>query len=512
MKFKYIFIAVFSIVVLTGCENDLIEKPKRFTSPSEFFNTQAETEAALFGSYNFLHFAWIGDFHVLQLGDLGTDVGLTRSISFYNVYQHWNMENLTSDYRAAWGQRYEGISNVNLVIARVEASDFPEAFKNEISAEARFIRALLYYQLNIMYGGVPLWTDELTDLEAVGELPRATSAEVRELIISDLKFSEQHLPSARESSEWGRVTKWAAKGLLARVYLFDKQWQNAKDKAEDVITNSPHSLLPNYMDIFDFTNRFNSELVHVIHKETDIRGSSVHSFSSPRGRDEAGKFRSDIAANGVVRPDGKTVNTTGELFQGWGIYQSIKENYDSYQTGDARKDIWWHEAEREDGTFTTLDGGTSGAGGYYNLKWIAFDENPNNGSRDVTMQRLAELYLISAEADNEINNGPTTLAYSRVNELRRRAYGDMLHDLAPGMSKEDFKTALIAENRWELGGEGLRRWYLIHWGYDVLEAAVKSVSGSNPLGAANIKPHHVLFKIPDEEIIVNPNIEQNPEY
>uniref|UniRef100_UPI0032163DDF RagB/SusD family nutrient uptake outer membrane protein n=1 Tax=uncultured Draconibacterium sp. TaxID=1573823 RepID=UPI0032163DDF len=509
MKFKYYIIILLSVIMISSCENALVEKPFSFTAPTQFFNTEDEVEAALYGAYNFFHYDWIGGFHILQMGDLGTDVGLTRPLAFYDVYQRWNMDNLTVDYRNAWLQRYQGISSVNLVISRVENSDFSDAFKNEIIAEAKFIRAYFYNQLYLMYGGVPLWTNELTDLDKVANLPRSSAEEVFAQIIMDLEFAEEFLPSTREANERGRVTKWAAKGLMARVYLFDDQWKNAKDKAEEIINESPHTLISDLQELFDFKNRFNSELIHVINKETDIKGSKVHSFSSPRGRDENGKLL-DITTNGVIRPDGIVVKTTNELFQGWGVYQAVKEHYDSFESGDRRKSLWWHELKREDGTVTVMDGGTSGSGGYYNLKWLAFDEEANNGSRDVHMQRLAELYLISAEAENELN-GPTVAAYSRINEIRRRAFGDTEHDLS-GLSKDEFRNAIIRENRWELGGEGHRRWYLIHWGWEVLNAAVQSVAVSNPIGASNIKPHHMLFKISDEEIIVNPNIEQNPGY
>ncbi len=151
-----------------------------------------------------------------------------------------------------------------------------------------------------------------------------------------------------------------------------------------------------------------------------------------------------------------------------------------------------------------------GRSGYYNLKWVAWDEAPDNGGRDTHLQRLAELYLILAEAENELN-GPTNVAYQAINTVRRRAFGGTGHDLS-GLSKDEFRRAVINENRWELGGEGLRRWYLWHWGYDEYRKAAEFVKVSNPKLFENLQPHHVFFRIPDTEIAKNPNLLQNPGY
>ena len=76
----------------------------------------------------------------------------------------------------------------------------------------------------------------------------------------------------------------------------------------------------------------------------------------------------------------------------------------------------------------------------------------------------------------------------------------------------DFQRAVIDENRWELGGEGMRAWYLKHWGFDELKKAVEFVKDTNPVAYKNIKEHHMLYKIPEEEIVKNPNLVQNPGY
>jgi len=514
MKTKYFISILILLFLSSSCDDILVEKPKRFIAPSEFFNTEAEAEAAIYGVYDFLNEPRIGEFFWIFLGDFGTDVSKARNIAQYN-YQYGLFDDLpaNSDY---WRAHYQAIGAANLVIARVSTSEeLSDDFKKRIVAEAKFLRGFFYHHLNLMFGNVPLWLDEL-DLKKVEQLPNVTSAEVKTQIIKDLVDAANDLPST--VSQAGRVTSWAAKGLLARVYLFDNQYLKARNTAKDVIDNSPYSLVQDVKVLFDWKNKNNSELIHVVPKVTEIERSKIHSMCSPRPFDD-NKFFTIPDGEYAIRPDGfltrdKKTRNPGSLFQGWGIYQCMEEYYNSFAQGDTRRELWWHELKFTDGTSYFFKGGGStalpGHSGYYNLKWIAWDEAPANGGRDTHLQRLAELYLIYAEAENELN-GPTANAYTAINKVRRRAFGDTDHDLS-GLSKEQFKQAIIDENKWELGGEGLRRWYLWHWGYNTYIKVAKSVASSNPQLGNNLKAHHIYFKIPETEIAKNPNLIQNQGY
>jgi starch-binding outer membrane protein, SusD/RagB family len=513
MKTKYLFTA-YLLLLFCSCDNILMENPKSFISPSEYFNTEAEVEAAIYGVYGFINDIDVGEYQWIMMGDLGTDVSVTRVVTRM-AYQFAEMETIQPEYTTMWRTYYKAIGAANLVIKKVGSSTkLPQDFKKRIIAEAKFLRAFFYNHLNLVWGNVPMWLDEL-NLDEVEKLGASSVEQVRAQVIKDLTDAANDLPP--KVTQAGRLTSWAAKGLLARVYLLNNQWQLARDLAKDVIDNSGHSLLQSYFNVFDWTNKMNKELIHVVPKAADIQGSQINSFSSPRPFDD-NKFSFPVGG-AAIRPDGKLSKdkdsrNPGSLFQGWGMYQTLKENYDSFAEGDTRKMLWWHEIKFTDGSTFTFSGGASvglpGISGYYNLKWTAWDEAPNNGGRDIHLQRLAELYLIYAEAENELN-GPTANAYTAINTIRRRAFGNNNHDLF-GLSKDGFRQSVIDENRWELGGEGLRRWYLWHWGYNVYMKAAEFVKVSNPKLFANLKPYYEYFRIPDEEIVKNPNLKQNPGY
>ena len=133
------------------------------------------------------------------------------------------------------------------------------------------------------------------------------------------------------------------------------------------------------------------------------------------------------------------------------MFNSTKNLLASYEDGDKRKEIMdWHSLTLSDGSIVTFDGGDGGGTGHYTLKWMAFDEKANNGSRDIHQIRLGEIYLILAEAANELNQ--PNEAIEALNKLRERAFGDNAHNYASTLSKEEIKKAIVNENKWELAG------------------------------------------------------------
>lgn len=513
MKNKLIYAPLLAVnLLLASCSGFLNEEPYDFTAPDLFFNTQSEAISALGGVYDYLHNEQIGDFDWQFKGDCGADVAICRNILRYNVYQYYEMESLPVQIVTSWRMHYKAIGDANMVIERTKKMNLSDKVKSQIIAEASFLRAYFYHQLVLMWGNVPYYTDEVTGVNqsTIGGLPNTPAKEVNAKIISDLSYAIDNLPDTRPAEEFGRATKWAAKGLLSRVYLFDNQWENASKVAKEIVANSSGKLLNDFASIFDANNAMNKEVLFAVPFLTDVRGQWLHTIVEPATVWEP--FKHDYTVSQIIRPDGKIATKTSDFIRGWGVYYLSKEFSDSFAKGDKRKDATvWHWVLTTKGDTIFFKDKADGTA-YYNLKWTSLDDKEINGSKPIILMRLAEVYLILAEAENELNNGPTAAAYDAINAIRRRAFGDNGHDVPAGLSKEDFKRAIINENRWELGGEGLRTWYLKHWGYDELRRAVESIKATNPNAVKNLKPHHLLYKIPDEELIKNPNLKQNPGY
>lgn len=514
MKALVKFVLFLNMIMSFSSCNLLEENPKDFVTPENFYKTEDETLAALYGVYQFMHKDIIGGYMKIFIGDLGVDEMLCRPMIRLDVCQYYQMESPTIEYSDCWREHYNAIGAANMLINKVTLSTLNEDFKSKVISEAKTLRAFYYFGLVLMWGDVPFWLDPL-DINVVSSLPRTSKSEIINQLNTDLDEASEILPDSYDSSNIGRLTKWAAKALQARINLMENNWEKAYELSNDIIDNSPHELLSNYNDVFNFRNKDvnNKEMIFLVSCVSDIHGSNIHTFCSPRVADESAKF-DKLFNNGLttIRPDGVVVSKSNQLFQGWGMFATSESLLDSYEVGDRRKEMMdWNGQTMSDGTFVAFDGGNGGGSGHYTLKWAAFDEKSNNGSRDVHQIRLAEIYLIKAEAANEL--GKYSEAIEALNILRERAFGDSNHNYSSSMSKEEIKRAIVNENKWELAGEGVRRWYLCHWGYDYLYEAVQSLKVENPKAASNIKPHHVLFKIPVEEFIKNPNLgENNPGY
>jgi hypothetical protein len=179
---------------------------------------------------------------------------------------------------------------------------------------------------------------------------------------------------------------------------------------------------------------------------------------------------------------------------GYGLLTSTNEFLATFDPNDLRKK--WYDWNGN-GTVKTKF--------HYVFKQMNFSEARNNHGMNSRVFRMADAYLMFAEAENELN-GPSVDGYAKINAVRKRAG---LTDLT-ALTKEQFRQAVRNERKWELSFEFQHRWDLNRWG--TLTEAVKSISVTNPAGAANVKDYHQLFPIPTREMSLNPELKQNPGY
>lgn len=464
---------------LGGCNDLLEEDPRGLLSPDQFFNQAAEAEQAVLGIYTelFDRTSFGRDFGLF--GDWGADLfhPATRTPSAFRWFLTYSMDgNSVQEIVDNWRAYYRTVGDANLAISRISAMDNirPER-QAALVGEAKFMRALYYYYLTLLWGDVPMWLDEL-NVEEVRNLPRTPVNEVRAQIVKDLQEAEKALPSSYEASGLGRATKWAAKALLAKTYLQMHDWQNARDKAREIIDTSPHSLLKSHCAVFDHENEFNDEILFTVDFAQNMRQTARSNRFTPRRQDER-----------------KASRLPGVQLGGFGWYTLYPEYAQSFSEDDLRRpcSVATHI---KDVKLNWI---------YMPKFWDITSARPNRGYNFIVL-RLADVYLMLAEAENELN-GPAQ-AYAPINAIRKRAGLEPLS----GLTQEQFRQALMKERALELGGEGHRRWDLIRWGK--LVEAVRSVEGfkHNKLAPQNVEPRHALFPIPQEEIQKNPKLTQNP--
>ena len=488
MKFKLTWILVLSLTIV-GCDSlSLDEEPETFLTKNQFFQNERDAEAALLGAYERLQTpGGFGGYYSLRFPQMV--IGMAEYSdgrgSFQGGATYQFDETALQRIWSGWEAMYESINRANTLIAEIPDIEMPDQRKAEFIAEARFIRALNYYNLVRYWGGVPLRTEPSSggDLAA----PRASRDAVWNQIVSDLQAAEGDLPESRPASENGRATQWAATALLAEVYLGMEEWGSASDKAKEVMDSGEFSLVevsePN-----DFLDIFGPDVVTYEEEIFDIPFSAQEGLGMgiPSAVHQGGSGYAARAYHG--------------LFLGPRSYEDSFVS--TWDTTDLRRDFNLYSGA--DTVFNTA-AEVQHFNKYRSPDAIDRGASPN----DFPILRYADVLLIFAEAEAMENGGPTSAAYDAVNRIRRRAYGEDLNssssvDLASGMSLQQFRDAVIQERAKEFFAEAKRYWDLKRTG-TLIEVVSKT---GDP-----VSEQYMLWPLPREEIDANDSLstaDQNP--
>lgn len=480
MKNTIIILSVIALFITSGCEDSLVEEPKTFISSANFYKSEGDFEAALMGLY-------------VNVRTISTEKNLREVFADYNDRPEsaeqtgdiWK-NNPSSNFwplRDGWGLPYAIINNSNMILDALNNIELPPATENRIEAEAKYLRAFSYFGLVQLYGDIPLRTFPVKSLDET-QMPKSPQNDVYDLIISDLTFAETNLPD--NATDQGRVYKLVAKALLAKVYLTSAgfplsktaNYALAKNKALEVINSGRFELMDDYSKVFH-NNVYTKESIWEALFSPPNVGNNLHSICAPTGNTTA-----------ILLPTTAFINSfpNGDNRKEWGI----KNNYINAKGKTIVNRTYFNKFINEQFFEAELSPATA------------------NNTLGYTSQiiRLAEMYLIAAEAENEAN-GPSN-AYQYINRIRQRARidkNDPTHvpDLK-NLSKEDFRKAVISERKWELHLEGSAWFDLKRTQTFSLVQSARGSSLSIPIGNYNN-----TWLIPDFEILNN-SIEQNPSY
>lgn len=483
---KITYIVLLLLAATTSCSDFLEEVPSSLMVDSNFYKTEADADAAVAAVYDGLNDQWNIYFRgVYMLAELPTDnAECGQGVGNSNIFalDLYTYGPVNDRIYTLYTSLYKTIANANVAIDKIPNISFADAKKNRLIAEARFVRGLLYFNLVRLFGDVPLVLNQVTSLNNIN-IPKTESAKVYEQIISDFEYAEQNLDATNSSANLGRATKGAATGLLAKVYLTQKNYTKARDKAKQVLDDAQYGLVDSYFDLFTPTNRFNKEFIFSVQNKgnTGTANGFALALFLPRAT-------IPLAGGGMVAGNSADVPT--------------EEFYNSFKTGDLRRNRTF---------FTEYDAG--GGKVTFRPHWYKFFDpsviaNLGEGTLNYPVLRYSDLLITYAEALNELN-GPSAEAFEAINKVRRRAYGkaigqaDATIDLT-GLSKTALQDAILEERRWEFGFENHRWFDLVRTG--------KLVSTLTAKGNKVIKEYHNLFPLPQREIDVNTNLKQNPGY
>lgn len=476
MKLINIFSLILLLIFSASCEDNLEEVPLSFFEESNSFNSVADATSALNGVYDRLKGVY--GMNMINLADLNGDQAEVREDNGSGNEIHKNLFNSgTGVFDSFFTNSYILIDRANRVITNVPKIAMDTKLRDQIVGEAKFLRALTYFNLVRAFGDVPLVTVVSNDVVNV-QIPRDPTEKVYQQIVLDLQDAEKALPvKFTADTEIGRATVGAAKSILAKVYLTRKDWANAAAKAKEVIDSKTYSLVADYRDLF------------LPEKENGIEHifSVQYSCILP-------KYGSPMAVNFAIYFS-YPINLTG------GSYQAVPDYVNSYVKGDYRKDVTIiTEKKIANGTVVA-----SRTGPHVDKYWDPLACGAESARNNFLVIRYADVLLMYAEAVNEAGS-PTAEAYAAINLVKSRARKGSTTTELPDLkdlSQSEFREAVFQERGWELCFEGHRRWDLLRTG--------KYIDYMKKIGiVAELK--HLLFPIPVQEIDVNPALVQNTGY
>ncbi|MDR6734691.1 RagB/SusD family nutrient uptake outer membrane protein [Sphingobacterium sp. 2149] len=486
MKKIHVLSTVILIFLTAISCSKLEEDPASALVSEQYYLNQDQAIAAVTGTYRKLYETGQSLYNsLLQIGvEMATD-DYEAGPRARNAHVR-ALSNLTHDasndrMEQLWKQSYDAINASNVNIAKISvlsASQIDPTLQQRLINEAKFLRALHYFNLVRWFGPVPLVTSPVESLSPQElYVAKATEDAVYGLIIADLK-SASALPNYKSYSESdkGRATAGAAKSLLAKVYLTRGDWANAKLLAKEVIDKEGYALFQDFANVFNIGEKNGIE--HIFSAQfkgnSGYQGNSLASRSAP----------ADIP--GINGDYADALHSEGGL-------------YKSFATRDKRLSV----------TFTT--GMVSPIDGkYYALNKPQFSKyydetvvgNQGQSSKNMPIIRYAEVLLIFAEAENELN-GPTLEALNAINAVRRRAGID---EVSVTETKDAFRELVFEERRKELVYE-YQRWFdLVRRGATYYVAKLKAA------GKTNASARHIHFPTPQRELNLNPNLSQHPDW
>lgn len=345
-----------------------------------------------------------------------------------------------------WANFNNNVYRCNLLLDQIDGANFAENLKKQYKGEAMFIRALNYFNMYRIWGGVPATKHVVSAAEAL-KVARYSDEQMFDLIAGDLKeiVDNNYLPETYSSADMGRATSGAAKALLGKVYLTFHKWTEAKDILSQLI--GKYQLVSPIAQVFNVDNKNNNEIIFAVHFNKEIEGEG-HSYW----------YNLTNASDDT--------NQTSSLLN-------------TFPTGDARKDLI---------TYVQVEKNVRLMNKFYDTKSPTFKTVGN----DQILLRYADVLLMYAEALNEIQYDASegSLALKYLNAVRQRAgISNLTVKQLP--TQEKFRKGILVERQREFPYEGQRWFDLVRMEF------AKSVMAEN---GVEIKDYQLLFPIPQQEI------------
>lgn len=445
---KILVLASLATLLMTSCGDSFFDlEPASSVTIDKIYKTASDYNVAVIGCYAKLQsqvnfYTECCEYRSDNLS-LGAPTAGTQDRYDIDHFTEKPSNGILSSY---WANFNNNVYRCNLLLDQIDGANFAENLKKQYKGEAMFIRALNYFNMYRIWGGVPATKHVVSAAEAL-KVARYSDEQMFDLIAGDLKeiVDNNYLPETYSSADMGRATSGAAKALLGKVYLTFHKWTEAKDILSQLI--GKYQLVSPIAQVFDVDNKNNNEIIFAVHFNKEIEGEG-HSYW----------YNLTNASDDT--------NQTSSLLN-------------TFPTGDARKDLI---------TYVQVEKNVRLMNKFYDTKSPTFKTVGN----DQILLRYADVLLMYAEALNEIQYDASegSLALKYLNAVRQRAgISNLTVKQLP--TQEKFRKGILVERQREFPYEGQRWFDLVRMGF------AKSVMAEN---GVEIKDYQLLFPIPQQEI------------
>ncbi len=506
----YLALAI-GALLFNSCSGFLDSEPLTMLTDGNFYKTKADAELAIVGCYD----------GVQQIGGVGFPV-LSEVLSDncfggtgnnddlkYQVLDEFNLSRSPGEVdilNTNWEGYYKAIYRMNVLLQKMDQIDWKgdDAYRNNIEAQARFLRANCYFEMVRIWERVPLLTEP-----ASGNIPQSEPDDIYKAITEDLMYAAEN---GTETVEPGRINKYAAKAMLAKVYLFYTGYYQKADlvglvtKAdalqglEDVISSTKYGLVEEYKNLWPAASTY-------------IDGDTLATtFAGKDNSETVFSIKYNITSNWTGNTDGNPwlvmmgmrAQTFSPYGKGWGACTVLPGLYNDFETDDLRKSASIISFADENLEFDNTD--TREVTGYINKKYIPL-ANPSGS--DVAESAGGVSFMLSQYQDYVvIRYADVLLMAAELGSTNAQSYFDLVRARAGLTSKTATIENILDERRFEFAFEGIRYWDLLRQGIDVASSKIEinttvlngGVSTDKIISASNLVAKKGLQMIPQQQI------------
>lgn len=472
---KYLIAALAGLAfALSACQDAVTElKPLSTLTEANFYQSSDDMERAVIGVYSSYQSRMARDWTLFEMPSDHLHMSAYRHIGGLEAMNNLDFQPENDIIRNFWQATYNGIFRANAVLKYLDfPDDYAASEKERLEGEAKFMRALFYFDLVRAFGGVPKVTT-LLSVDQAKATPRVSEDEIYALIVSDLKDAISKLPSPGEIAR-GRANRGAATALLGKVYVYLEDWQNALIYL-NMVSDYPYALEADFGSLWTLENENNEEVIFAIKYLENVNG---HLLSSD--------FIPYFGVEGVSGSGLETADLS------WSLHKKFED-------GDTRKAATITEYWRAPGSTKDPEWRP------YVSKYAVPHSGRTSSGLDLPVLRYADIILLKAETLYHLNQPEEAL--TELNKIRTRAFGDTSHNyqLADIVTLDLFIDKLLLERQLELALENQRWFDLVRTGRFIEELSEVEWAYNNTTQTAQVvnlnpQPHHRYFPIPQHEI------------